>query len=68
MEWFSENDAKKNLLGKISATKREVIEAIEEVYDVNWSGIKYRDEAVADSLAVYYVAQKQSSTIKFLNR
>ena len=64
VEWYSEMDAKKCLLGKNSATKREVIAAIDNIYDVDWKGIKYKDEAVADSLAVHNVAKTQSSILQ----
>jgi len=68
VEWFSENDAKKNLLGKISASKSEVIDAIDTHYEVPWSNTKYIDEAVADALAIYYVARATSPTLKILMR
>jgi len=64
VEWYSEMDAKKCLLGKNSATKREVLNAIVEKYDVPWKGIKYKDEAIADALAVHYVAVKQSNVLQ----
>lgn len=68
LEWYSENDAKKNLLGRLSATKRQVIDAIADLYKVNWTGTKYVDEAVADALAVYFCAEQNSPTIKYMNR
>jgi len=68
VEWFSENDAKKALLGRISASKTEVIEAVEETFEIDINGPKYIREAVADSLAIYNVAQKQSTTLKILTR
>ena len=64
VEWYSEMDAKKCLLGKNSATKRETINAIAEKYDVPWTGTKYKDEAIADALSVHYVASKQSSVLQ----
>jgi Holliday junction resolvasome RuvABC endonuclease subunit len=84
VEWYSEGDSKKCLLGRISATKMETMEAINEIYKVPlphkvgknrkgeinalWSGVAYIDEAVADALAVHYVATKQSSTLKMMRR
>jgi len=68
VEWYSEGDSKKCLLGKISATKQETVDAIKKLYDVPWTGKKYKDEAVADALAVHYVATKQSSTLKMMRR
>lgn len=64
LEWYSEADAKKALLGKRSATKKETIDAIDKCYNVTWLNVKYKDEAIADSIAVYHVARIQSPTIK----
>lgn len=66
IEFYSEQDSKKCLLGKKSATKQETIDAIDKLYVVPWFGTKYKDEAVADAIAVYHVASKQSSTLKLL--
>jgi len=63
-EWFSEGDCKKEALGKRAAVKREMIEAMDKIYNVEWTGIKYKDEAVADALAVHNVASKQSPMLK----
>ena len=66
VEWYSEQDSKKCLLGKISATKQETIDAIHTKYD-NWrTGTKYIDEAIADALSIHYTATKQSSTLKLM--
>jgi Holliday junction resolvasome RuvABC endonuclease subunit len=66
IEYYSEGDSKKCLLNKIAATKQETINAIGKIYKVPWTGIKWRDEAVADAISVYHVASKQSSTLKLL--
>lgn len=68
IEWYSEQDAKKALLGKKSATKQQIKSAISKLYDVKWSGIKYKDEAIADALAVYNVARKQSTVLKIISK
>jgi Holliday junction resolvasome RuvABC endonuclease subunit len=68
IEWYSEQDSKKAVLGKKAATKEDMIEAIDKLYDVDWRSIKYIDEAVADALAVHYVATQQSPTLKFIKR
>jgi Holliday junction resolvasome RuvABC endonuclease subunit len=68
IEWFSEGDSKKATLFKISSTKQDMIDAIDKIFDVRWSGKKYIDEAVADSLSVYNCAMKTSPFIKTLNR
>lgn len=68
IEWFSENDSKKAVLRKQSATKQEMIDAIDKLYDVPWTGTKYKDEAIADSLAIHYVASQQSSILKMFKK
>ncbi len=65
IDWYSEGDAKKALLGKISATKKEIQTAVDAVYDVKWTGVKYKDEAIADALAIHFVAIEQSAVLKF---
>jgi len=66
IEWYSENDAKKALLGRISSSKAQVIEAINQAFETTLVGPKYVQEAVADSLAIYNVATLQSPTLKIL--
>ena len=68
IEWFSEGDAKKNALGKLSASKGEMIVAMAKLYDVPWTKTKYIDEAVADALAIHAVAVRQSSTLKLFKK
>ena len=64
IDWYSEGDAKKYLLNKRSATKKETIDAIDKIYKVDWTKVKYKDEAVADAMAIYHVARSQSSVLK----
>ena len=65
VEWYSEQDCKKTVLGKRAATKQETIDRIKSLYPSHtFSGIKFRDEAVADALAVHYTAMQQSTTLK----
>lgn len=68
IEYYSEQDAKKAVLDKKAATKDDMIKAIDKLYDVYWTKFKYVDEAVADALAIHYVATKQSQILKMLNR
>ena len=68
IEWYSEGDAKKALLGKLSATKLETINAIKKLYTVPWSGIKYKDEAIADAMAIFHAALQQSSFLQFYSK
>lgn len=66
IEWYSEQDAKKALIGKRAVTKLETIQAINKKYDMLWTGIKYKDEAIADSLAIHYCATLNSNLLKIL--
>jgi Holliday junction resolvasome RuvABC endonuclease subunit len=66
VEWYSEMDSKKFVLGKKSAVKSEMIDAITKLYDVPWKKVKYHDEAVADAIAVYHTAVGLSPTLKLL--
>ena len=66
LEWFSEGDAKMNALGKRSASKGEMINRMSKLYEVPWTDTKYKDEAIADSLAIHYVARSQSAVLKAL--
>ena len=68
IEWYSEQDAKRTVLNKSSCTKAEMIDAINSLFIVQWTGTKYRDEAVADALAIYYTAKKKSPIVKILAR
>jgi len=68
IEYYSEQDSKKAVLGKRAATKGDMIDAISGLYEVDWFKIKYADEAVADALAVHYVASQQSQMIKMMRR
>lgn len=68
LETFSEGDSKLHLLGKRSAAKTETIEAISKKYVIKFTGKKYIDEAVADSISIFHVASKMSSTMKMLRK
>ncbi len=67
IEYYSEHDAKKTVLNKRSATKDEMVHAIEKLYDsVSWKNAKYINEAIADALAIHYTASQLSPLIKIL--
>jgi Holliday junction resolvasome RuvABC endonuclease subunit len=67
IEWYSEMDSKKALLGKKSATKQETIDKVKELFPaLKWKKVKYVDEAVADAMSIYYTALKLSPTFKLL--
>lgn len=64
IEWYSEGDAKKFLSGKRSVAKTRMIELISSHYGTQWiEKVKYKDEAVADALAVFHVAINQSAAL-----
>jgi len=67
LEWYSEGDVKKYLFNRQSVAKQEMIDKIDSIMDVQWTKVKWRDEAVADALGVYQTALKQSATLKLLN-
>jgi Holliday junction resolvasome RuvABC endonuclease subunit len=68
IEYYSEQDAKKAVLGKKAATKEDMIKAIDRLYEVDWTKIKYIDESVADAMAVYHVATKESQMLKMMRK
>jgi len=68
VEWETEGSCKQAVLGKRSAVKREMIEAIDKLYEINWTGTKYKDEAIADSLAVYHTISAQSPTLRLFRK
>jgi len=63
-EFYNESDAKKTLLNKKSASKEEVIDAIDKIYNVKWSDTKYFNEAIADALAIHNLAKETSQLLK----
>jgi Holliday junction resolvasome RuvABC endonuclease subunit len=68
LEWYSEGDSKSCVLGKHKAEKEEMVKAIDKLYKVAWTSIGYKDEAIADSVALYHTAKKLSPTIKMMLR
>ena len=48
IEWYSEQDSKNAIFGKRAATKKAMVDAIGKLYKIIWTGIAYKDEAVAD--------------------
>jgi Holliday junction resolvasome RuvABC endonuclease subunit len=64
VEWYTEGDSKKNLLGRRSASKQATVDAIVEIYGDEWvRDIKYKDQAVADALAVFHVGRSSSQAL-----
>jgi Holliday junction resolvasome RuvABC endonuclease subunit len=66
LETYSEQEAKKCVLNKKSATKTEMIDAIKKLYNVPFTKVKYYNEAVADAMAIHYTATQLSQTLKML--
>jgi Holliday junction resolvasome RuvABC endonuclease subunit len=66
--WFFEGDAKKSLIGKTSCTKQQIIDAVDRKFKVEWTGVKYKDEAIADSISVYNAALRYSEIIQMFHK
>jgi Holliday junction resolvasome RuvABC endonuclease subunit len=66
VEWYSEQDSKKQVLGKNTATKTEMVDAMFHRFTLRKNRPKYVQEAVADALAIYCVAYAQSPTLKIM--
>lgn len=68
VEWYSEQESKRCILYKNEATKAEMIEAVRAKKYTGWfregDRKKAINEAVADALAVHYVASKNSFVLK----
>lgn len=68
VEWYSENESKRCILYKNEATKQEMVDAVRAKQYTGWfregNGKKAINEAVADAIAVYHVALKNSFVIK----
>lgn len=69
VEWYSEQDCKKTVLGKRAAMKSEMIDAMAQEYQFVLPAQKYAREAIADALSIHYTAMKSSQTLKlFFNQ
>jgi len=69
VEWFSEADAKAATFGRTGMTKDDMVKKISTLYPtVEVRGVKWIDQAVADSLAVHYVAMQQSSVLRMMKK
>lgn len=67
LEWYSEADGKKAVLPEGKGDKQDMVRAIKKMFpNVAFKDVKYHDEAVADSLAIYHVGRTQSHTMKLL--
>ena len=66
IEWYSEEECKKYVLKKRSATKTEMKEAITTRMDIKWRNVKYIDEAMADAGAVFLTAIDKSELLKYI--
>ena len=69
IEWYSEGDCKMAVCGKRSLEKNAMVDLMRKKNaTMPFLGIKWRDQAVADALAVYYAAKKQSNILKLLTK
>ena len=66
LEWYDQGDCKKAVLGKRSVKKEEMVRLIDKLYKVKWTGVDWRDQAVADALAVFHLASQQSAVLKVM--
>lgn len=67
VEWFSEGDAKMAVVGARSVAKDTMVGFICELFQCDpWKKTKADNQAIADSLAVYYVGRQQSTSLKML--
>lgn len=68
VEWYSEGDAKVAVSGRRSVEKDDMVMIMENVYpDTPWKKTKWENQAIADSLAVLYVARQQSAMLRMLS-
>lgn len=66
IEWYSEGDSKKFLTGKRSVSKSDMIDIIKGHYGSGWiEKVKYKDEAVADALAVFHIGRSESPALTY---
>lgn len=65
IEWYSEADAKKALANTRSLSKPKTIEAIKKLYTIPWANVKYKDEAVADAMAIFHCAIIHSEVLRY---
>lgn len=64
IEWYSEGDCKKHLCGERSLSKQATVDMIVDIYGDSWlRGIKYKDQAVADALAVFHAGRDSSQAL-----
>lgn len=69
VEWFSENDIKKTVVGRSAVSKENMARAISKKYpDWKRTWTKVEDHEVCDALACHYTAIHTSPTFKFLNK
>lgn len=67
VEWYSEGDCKKFVVGKRVASKDEIKTTVSKIYtDIPFTGTGYIDEAIADSVAVYHAACCSSDFLQLL--
>lgn len=64
IEYYLEREVKQYIFNRKTATKDEMIQFIKRRYHVPWTGIKYKDEAIADALSIHHTALRYSPVIK----
>jgi len=68
IEYYSEGDTKKFLFGRGTVEKQEMVQKIRQIYKIELPKEKYKQEAIADAMAVYHLAKQHSPVIKLLTR
>ena len=69
LEWYSEADGKKAILGSSSGSKDAMVRGVKKLYpNVYMRDHKFYKEAVSDAIAIYHVASLQSNTMKLLSK
>lgn len=66
LEWYSEADAKKAIKEKDPVTKKEMVRLIDKNYNVDWANVEWKDQAVADAIAIFHVASKTSPVLQYM--
>jgi Holliday junction resolvasome RuvABC endonuclease subunit len=65
IEWYTEADAKKILLGRNKGTKQETIIRVSQMFNYVPTRAKYIEEAVCDAVAVYVAARETSPLLRY---
>lgn len=65
VEYYSESDSKKALANIRSLSKANTIKEIKKLYSLHWPEVKYKDEAIADAIAIFHCAIINSEVLRY---